>query len=178
MYFPVDTHAAVNSFVISFVSEAITEDPRHSVVSRQSIWFTSKAFLFTARIKVNTRSYFTESYHSKSMTGFPISYPKVDGPGRLLELCSFHRSKITEERVSDELPTLFIILIVWEKYDKVFNEISEITSKFPISRQSLTGKKQSTEQLMTVLIADWTSAEEKDLFEPGMISYEGVNFSH
>lgn len=34
-----------------------------------------------------------------NMAQFPISYPKVDGPGRLLEICSFHRSKITEERV-------------------------------------------------------------------------------
>jgi hypothetical protein len=41
-----------------------------------------------------------------------------------------------------------------------------MTSKFPISRQSLYGRKID-QQDISVLIADWTSAEEKDIFEPG-----------
>ncbi|PMD13436.1 hypothetical protein NA56DRAFT_755743 [Hyaloscypha hepaticicola] len=80
---------------------------------------------------------------------FPIVFPSQNGPGRLLELCSFRRSKISESR-----------------YDEVFDGITVITSTFPISRQSLYGRKIDQPDI-SVLIADWTSAEEKDVFEPG-----------
>ncbi|PMD60992.1 uncharacterized protein K444DRAFT_612260 [Hyaloscypha bicolor E] len=88
---------------------------------------------------------------------FPITYPAVSGPGRLLEICSFRRSSIPESR-----------------YDEVFNGITAKTSQFPIARQTLSGRKASKEERdITVLIADWTSADEKDIFEPGP-EYQGI----
>ncbi|KAH8757055.1 hypothetical protein BGZ57DRAFT_908863 [Hyaloscypha finlandica] len=88
---------------------------------------------------------------------FPIIYPAVSGPGRLLEICSFRRSSIPESR-----------------YDEVFNGITAKSSQFPISRQTLSGRKTSKEERdITVLIADWTSAQEKDIFEPGP-EYQGI----
>lgn len=42
----------------------------------------------------------------------------------------------------------------------------EATRDFPISRQNLVGFQREDAQI-AVLIADWTSAEEKDKFEPG-----------
>lgn len=30
---------------------------------------------------------------------FPINYPVVDGPGRLIEICTFRKSGIPEEEV-------------------------------------------------------------------------------
>ncbi len=41
-----------------------------------------------------------------------------------------------------------------------------ITSKFPIARQNALGT-QVEDSTIAVLFADWTSAEEKDIFEPG-----------
>lgn len=42
----------------------------------------------------------------------------------------------------------------------------EATRRFPISRQNIVGFQRDEAQI-AVLIADWTSAEEKDKFEPG-----------
>jgi hypothetical protein len=116
----------------------------------------------------------------------PIIFPKVDGPGRLTEICSFRRSGISTERVGKSTIVLCILpmemnLQSWLttytllQYDEVFNGIQNITSQFPISRQSLVGTMKDDESMST-LIVDWTSAEEKDVFEPGMMAYplEGV----
>lgn len=40
-------------------------------------------------------------------------------------------------------------------------------AKFPISRQNQSGIQEEDPEIF-VLVADWTSAEEKDVFEPGM----------
>jgi hypothetical protein len=51
----------------------------------------------------------------------------------------------------------------------VFNAITAKTSKFHIARQFLSGRKSNKEERdITVMITDWTSAEEKDIFEPGV----------
>ncbi|ERS96914.1 uncharacterized protein SPSK_02738 [Sporothrix schenckii 1099-18] len=67
---------------------------------------------------------------------FPISYPVVDGPGRLTEICTFR------------------------------SEIATSVAKFPISRQGIVGVQTADRQVVAML-ADWTSAAEKDQFEPG-----------
>jgi hypothetical protein len=43
----------------------------------------------------------------------------------------------------------------------------DTVSTFPISRQSLSGT-QIEDPGVFVMVADWTSAEEKDVFEPGV----------
>jgi hypothetical protein len=43
----------------------------------------------------------------------------------------------------------------------------KIASAFPISRQSLAGAQKDDPEII-FMIADWTSAAEKDEFEPGM----------
>ncbi|KIH93769.1 hypothetical protein SPBR_09169 [Sporothrix brasiliensis 5110] len=67
---------------------------------------------------------------------FPISYPVVDGSGRLTEICTF------------------------------LSEIATSVAKFPISRQGIVGVQTADHQVVAML-ADWTSAAEKDQFEPG-----------
>lgn len=52
------------------------------------------------------------------------------------------------------------------QFYKTLDAVMEATSGFPISRQNLVGFQREDAQI-AVLIADWTSAEEKDKFEPG-----------
>lgn len=78
----------------------------------------------------------------------PLVFPKVDGPGRLLEIATFRRSKIPDS-----------------KFKETFDSITRISSQLPISRQILAGEMGSGER-MSVIIVDWTSAEEKDAIEP------------
>jgi hypothetical protein len=81
----------------------------------------------------------------------PFTWPQAspDG-GRLLEIASFRKAKIDQSR-----------------FDKVFTDCMKVSSKFPISRQSLYGDQVQDPDII-VLVADWTSAEDKDKFEPGM----------
>ncbi|KEZ39849.1 hypothetical protein SAPIO_CDS8787 [Scedosporium apiospermum] len=79
---------------------------------------------------------------------FPIVYPKQDGPGRLLELCTFRKSSLPDK-----------------EWNEIFYDTTGISLTFPISRQSLYASQIEDPQI-AVLIADWTSAEEKDIFEP------------
>ncbi|KAF2094704.1 hypothetical protein NA57DRAFT_60123 [Rhizodiscina lignyota] len=80
---------------------------------------------------------------------FPFLHTADHGPGRLTEVATFKRSAITTER-----------------YNEVFESIAGIIFKFPVSRQLLIGSKAG-EADISVLVGDWTSAEEKDEFEPG-----------
>ena len=43
----------------------------------------------------------------------------------------------------------------------------EAVKHFPIARQNIIGR-QAEDEGIAVLIADWTSAAEKDEFEPGL----------
>ncbi|OCL13542.1 hypothetical protein AOQ84DRAFT_414431 [Glonium stellatum] len=72
----------------------------------------------------------------------------VDGPGRLLEIATFRRSQIPDS-----------------KFKETFDTVMRISSQLPILRQILVGGMSSGER-MSVIIADWTSAEEKDVVEP------------
>lgn len=82
---------------------------------------------------------------------FPIVYPKQDGPGRLLELCTFRKSSLPDK-----------------EWNEIFYDTTGISLTFPISRQSLYASQIEDPQI-AVLIADWTSAEEKDIFEPSKL---------
>lgn len=78
----------------------------------------------------------------------PLMFPKVDGPGRLLEIATFRRSQTLDS-----------------KFKETFDSITGIFSHLPILRQILAGDMGSGER-MSVIIVDWTSAEEKDVIEP------------
>jgi hypothetical protein len=52
------------------------------------------------------------------------------------------------------------------KFKEVFDGAMNITRTFPISRQVLSGRLVEDDS-KSILVADWTSAEEKDVFEPG-----------
>lgn len=52
------------------------------------------------------------------------------------------------------------------QFYETLDTIMETMGDFPISRQNLLGFQGEDSQI-AVLIADWTSAEEKDKFEPG-----------
>jgi hypothetical protein len=81
---------------------------------------------------------------------FPFTWPQSSSDGgRLLEIASFRKAKIDQER-----------------FDKVFTDCMKVSSQFPISRQSLYGDQVQDPEII-VLVADWTSAEDKDEFEPG-----------
>ena len=87
---------------------------------------------------------------------FPVVYPKVDGPGRLTELCTFRKSSIDPK-----------------EWDEIFNDTIGISLTFPIARQSSYASQIEDPQI-AVLIADWTSAEEKDVFEPSRTTQSGI----
>ncbi|CAK7237600.1 hypothetical protein SBRCBS47491_010037 [Sporothrix bragantina] len=80
---------------------------------------------------------------------FPITYPVVDGPGRLSEICTFRKSAISQE-----------------EFDSIYGEITKSVAKFPISRQGILAV-QTHDRQVVAMVADWTSAAEKDVFEPG-----------
>ncbi|CAK7201578.1 hypothetical protein SEUCBS139899_004284 [Sporothrix eucalyptigena] len=80
---------------------------------------------------------------------FPITYPAVDGPGRLTEICTFRKSAISKE-----------------EFDTVYAEITKAVAQFPISRQGILAT-QTNDRQVVAMVADWTSAAEKDAFEPG-----------
>ncbi|CAK7229749.1 hypothetical protein SCUCBS95973_007333 [Sporothrix curviconia] len=80
---------------------------------------------------------------------FPITYPVVDGPGRLSEICTFRKAAIPKE-----------------EFDATYDQITSTVAKFPISRQG-TLALQTHDREVVVMVADWTSAAEKDAFEPG-----------
>ncbi|OQU94915.1 hypothetical protein CLAIMM_01197 [Cladophialophora immunda] len=76
----------------------------------------------------------------------PIQYPAISGPGRLLEICSFRKSDILES-----------------KFQEIFSGLMQKISTFGIARQNSFGTKEGDER-QAVLVADWTSAEDKDVF--------------
>jgi hypothetical protein len=81
----------------------------------------------------------------------PFTWPQASSDGgRLLEIASFRKAKIDQSR-----------------FDKVFTDCIKVSSRFPISRQSLYGDQVQDPEII-VLVADWTSAEDKDKFEPGI----------
>lgn len=87
----------------------------------------------------------------------PFTWPQIpSGKGRLLEIASFRKSKLDQSR-----------------FDQVFSDCMKISSKFPISRQSLYGDQTEDPEII-VLVADWTSADDKDIFEPGTCTTQDV----
>ncbi|KAK5189619.1 hypothetical protein LTR99_006152 [Exophiala xenobiotica] len=76
----------------------------------------------------------------------PIVYPAVRGPGRLLEICSFRKSEIPES-----------------KFQEIFRGLMQKISTFDVARQNSYGTKEEDKR-QAVLVADWTSAEDKDVF--------------
>ena len=56
-----------------------------------------------------------------------------------------------------------------QQVSDVFAGIMKKVGDFPISRHNVIGTQQEDRQI-AVLVADWTSAEEKDKFEPGQLS--------
>jgi hypothetical protein len=81
---------------------------------------------------------------------FPITHPAdPSGPGRLIEVASFQKSSIPAS-----------------KYDSVFDSCMKKVATYPIARQGLFGL-MSHDSRMQVMLMDWTSAAEKDEFEPG-----------
>ncbi|KAJ9633495.1 hypothetical protein H2204_006878 [Knufia peltigerae] len=73
-------------------------------------------------------------------------YPTADGPGRLLEICSFRKSDIPESQ-----------------FREVFRGIMQKVSTFDVARQNSLGTREGDER-QAVLAADWTSSEDKDAF--------------
>ncbi|KAK5308873.1 hypothetical protein LTR93_012337 [Exophiala xenobiotica] len=79
------------------------------------------------------------------------TYPNMDGPGRLTEICTFRKSSLSDP-----------------EFDEVLDGMLAKTKRFPIWRHSLVGPMVEEERKL-VLLSDWTSAEEKALFETGML---------
>lgn len=103
----------------------------------------------------NLRLNFSFQLFSNLTMSLPLIFPKVDGPGRLLEIATFRRSQIPDS-----------------KFKETFDTVMRISSQLPILRQILVGGMSSGER-MSVIIADWTSAEEKDVVEPSTRIYNG-----
>ncbi|KAJ9611498.1 hypothetical protein H2200_004682 [Cladophialophora chaetospira] len=79
---------------------------------------------------------------------FPVVWPSSGGKGRLTEIASFRRSQIPDSR-----------------FQEVLADIMGKVARFPIANQNLYGHQVENPEVF-VLVADWTSAEEKDVFEP------------
>ncbi|KAH8888057.1 hypothetical protein GQ53DRAFT_767958 [Thozetella sp. PMI_491] len=79
----------------------------------------------------------------------PFIFPNDNSSGRLTEICSFRKSGISSS-----------------EFDEIFAGITKTVADFPISRQNIVGSQMEDPEIC-VLIADWTSAAEKDVFEPG-----------
>ncbi|KAK5453036.1 hypothetical protein LTS15_007185 [Exophiala xenobiotica] len=76
----------------------------------------------------------------------PIVYPAVSSPGRLLEICSFRKTETPES-----------------KLEEIFKGLMQKISTFGVAVQNSYGTKEGDER-QAVLVADWTSAEDKDVF--------------
>lgn len=103
-----------------------------------------------------------------------MTCPKNGGQGRLTEVATFRKSAVTEERVCEEFNTVHKNPITNRnidlKFSEVINNLLTYSSKFPVARGTFLGRMDHDPD-MVVLVADWTSAEEKDEFEPSKASH-------
>lgn len=93
----------------------------------------------------------------------PIQYPTISGPGRLLEICSFRKGDIPESKVCTSPRQDYDRLANVLKFQEIFSGLMQKISTFGIASQNLFGTDEGDE-CQAVLVADWISAEDKNVF--------------